>query len=144
MTPNINGEELQNVISSIETSNYVPESLVRRFKGKVSNQNINESTYTILIEDISKSLSTVFIGCQNSKIASVTFYGAIEITPKQLLNIYNKPREAYSFRDDLYFYLFNEDRTSGNFILSFFDPSHKKIDVENTNEELSNLTVSWS
>jgi hypothetical protein len=68
----------------------------------------------------------------------------IEITAKDLYFLFGNYREAYSFKDDLYFYFFNENNKLGNFRLSFFDPSHNQVDIINNEFGLSNLILAWA
>ena len=88
MLTKVNYEELQRVISLIENSNFNIESLKPIFSGKVKNQKINEHTSSLIFEEVSKSISAIVVGSQDEKISSITFYGDINITPKQLYDTY--------------------------------------------------------
>lgn len=140
----INYEELQRVIDLMEDNgNCEIERLRSIFPGKVKVQIINEHSSTFIFEGVSKLISTIVVGCQDGKICSITFYGEIEISPEDLYSRYKIFSDSYSYRDDLHFYIFNEDKAQGNYILPFFEPSHEKIDVERNNNNLSNVTIAW-
>ncbi|SFP79718.1 hypothetical protein [Parafilimonas terrae] len=136
-------EDIQTIYFLIESNNYSCNRLIEIIDKNVTTQKINENESTIILNKVSENISTIVLGCEISRIKTITFYGNINVTPKELWNIFKKYREGYSIHDDLYFYFFNEDKESRNYILSFFDPSHKQVDIYNSNEHLSNITLTW-
>lgn len=104
---------------------------------------IDDSSEKIIYSEISDSIRSVVIDCRYNRIENITFYGSIDISPDQLFNIFKHYRESYSIKDDLYFYFFNEEKKQGDFILSFFDPSHNRVKVDEPGKNISNITLSW-
>jgi hypothetical protein len=143
MITKIDIDQLWEIVQLIEKNNHDPLSLTTALQGDILKQVINKNDYSIIIRNISESLSAVVIGCNDDKISVVTFYGTIYITPEQVFNIYKTYKETYSYRDDLHFYFFNDNKGIENHKLSFFDPTHKKLIVEDNRDNLSNLTISW-
>lgn len=109
----------------------------------IENQPVNDYYNKIIVRNVSDSIQTVIIDCKKNKIETVSFHGLIKICSKDLFEVYNNFREGYSMRDDLYFYFFNEDKKFGGYKLSFFEPSHKEVNIHESEKSLSNLTLSW-
>jgi hypothetical protein len=85
----------------------------------------------------------VIVDCKQHKIKAISFNGFIAIHPNELWEVFKNYRKGYSLRDDLNFYFFNEDKKNGNYTLSFFLPSLKEFNIQESDEHLSNLTLSW-
>lgn len=119
-----------------------PEKVATFFAGIVSHQHIDESSYSLIVKDVSSEISTVVIGCRSSKVVTITFYGELKIGVRDIIRLFGRFREVYSWRDDLYFYIFNEEKTEFNFTVSFFKTANKRLKGEE-GESLSNLTLSW-
>ncbi len=131
------------IVNEIERRNCDCNALLSMIKGEIENQPVNDSYNKIIIRNVSDSILTVIVDCKKNKIETVSFHGLINISPKELFKIYKHCREGYSMRDDLYFYFFNEDKELGDYRLSFFNPIHNQVNIQENGESLSNLTLSW-
>jgi hypothetical protein len=136
-------DEVKRIVELVETNLFELKNFMKNVNGTVTTQNTDEKHLTTIVKDISESISAIVIGSAHSKIYSITIYGSIEITPKDLYVLFGSYREAYSFKDDLYFYFFNENNKTSNFRLSFFDPSNNQVDIVNSEVSLSNLILAW-
>jgi hypothetical protein len=139
-----NLSEVQDIIRFVQDHSFDLNIFLAKVNGEVSTQKIDEEHLTTIIRKVSNTISTIIIGSVDSKIKTIAFYGSIQITPKDIFHLFGKFREAYSFKDDLYFYFFNETKEQGNFKLSFFEPSHHKLDIANNESGLDNLFVAWT
>lgn len=135
--------DLKSIIKEIEDSYRDCNALLNVFKGEIENQQVNEYYNKIIVRNVSDSILTVIIDCKKNIIESVSFHGSIKISAKELIGMYRKFREGYSMRDDLYFYFFNEDKGFGDYKLSFYEPLHSQVNINESEESLSNLTLSW-
>ena len=135
--------EVQEIVLFVRDHVFDLHRFLNVVHGDVSTQKINEEQLTTIVSNVSDTIATIVVGSVNSKIKSIVFYGLIPITPKDVFQSFGKFREAYSFRDDLYFYFFNEANEQGSFRLSFFEPSHNKVDVPADETGLSNLFIAW-
>lgn len=131
------------IVDEIRSNNFDCNSLLGSFKKGIEYHNLNDEYTKIVVRDMSKTINVTVMDCKNDKIQSISFYGSISITPIALLEKYKQYREAYSARDDLYFYFFNEDKLIGDYRISFFDSPNNRISVNNNPTNLSNLTIDW-
>jgi len=118
-------------------------SIDHLIKGERKDQKINDDYNKIIFYNVSSDIKTVVIDCMHDTIESITVYGTLNVTPRQLYLKYNNFRETYSVHDDLYFYFFNYDKNDAKYSISFFEPNHRKINVEQDNERLYNIQINW-
>jgi hypothetical protein len=134
---------IKEIISFVDAENFDCKCLLKITEGQVSAQQASGSINSLIIKSVSDTIATIVVGCVINKIQSITFYGDIDITPSELYSEFVNYRENYLLKDDFYFYIFNEDKKSGNYILSFFEPSHIQVNVAESHESLSNIILSW-
>ena len=133
-----------NILSNIiERNNFDCNCLHEILPGQIEIQKINHDNSKIIIKNISEDISVAVVDCTNNKIKNILFNGVIDINPQELVLVFGTFREGYSIYDDLYFYFFNEDRKNGNYVISFFDPFHNSINIQDSEESLSNIALSW-
>jgi hypothetical protein len=135
--------DIKVITNNIENCDYDCGYVLSMMNGKIESQKVSDNYDKIIIREISSSILTVIIDCKEKKIRSISFNGYIDINPKELFLMYADYREGYSIRDNMYFYFFNEDRKKGNYTISFFEPSHKQVDIHKSDENLSNILLSW-
>ena len=135
--------DIKSIVNEIERSNCDCNALLSVVKGEIEDQPVNDNYNKIIVRNVSDSILTVIIDCKKNKIEAVSFHGLIKISSKELFEMYKHYREGYSMRDDLYFYFFNEDKKFGDYRLSFYEPSHNQVNIHESEESLSNLTLSW-
>src|SRR4051812_45899538 len=111
----INIDIVKDVAHFVENNYYDCNTLLNAIKGKVTNQRISDNANSIIIEGVSDKIATIVIGCNDNMITYITFYGLIDINPKELSLLFKDSRESYSIRDDLYFYFFNEDKLNDSY-----------------------------
>ena len=133
-------EHINTITDKIKNSDC--RSVLDILNGEVEKQKINDNYYKIILREVSDYIKVIIIDCKANSVQAISFNGTINISPKQLFEMFKNYREGYSIRDDLYFYFFNEDKKNGDYTLSFFDPLHKQVDIIENNEYLSNLTIS--
>lgn len=130
---------LEKFIIDLKNNQNKCKSIEGVFLGESFVQIVNSSYKKIVIKNTEHSISDVVIDCINENVHAITFYGKLDISPFGLVQKFRKYREDYSFRDELYFYFFNEDSIGGDFSLSFFKTDNSTIDFDVTN--LDNLTI---
>jgi hypothetical protein len=143
MITQISITKIEEIANEIQKINYDCNELRGLISGEINYQKVNDTYNKIIIEKVSDTIKTVVIDCDSSKIKSIAFYGSLNIQAKELFYLFKIYREHYSIYDDLYFYFFNEKKSSGNYILSFFESSAKKNRIKESDEHLSNLMFSW-
>lgn len=131
------------IAQEVESHDYNCDSILANMKGEVQTQKINNTLDKIIVRNVSDSITTIIIDCKAGKITAITFNGSIAINAKELFEMFKDYRERYSVRDDLYFYFLNESKENGSYTLSFFEPSHKHINAHESDEALTNITLSW-
>jgi hypothetical protein len=142
MTP-LSINNIKSIAENIEKSDYDCNRQLRDLNGDIETQVIDENYKKLIIRNMSGNVRAIVIDCKSDRIKAISFNGIIEISPKKLWEIYKTYREAYSIRDDLYFYFFNEDKKQGNYVLSFFEPTHRAVNISKNDEYLSNVMLSW-
>ncbi|MBV4360368.1 hypothetical protein [Pinibacter aurantiacus] len=135
--------DIKVIVDRIESGNYDCSNALDFMHGKIENQKINDDYNKVIIRSESGNVKVIIIDCIKNIIKAISFNGSIDISPNELLEMFTNYREEYSSHDDLYFYLFNDDKKKGRYTLSFFEPSHKQVNVHQNDEWLSNLTLSW-
>ena len=135
--------DIKAIADQIEAGDYNSEILLSNINGKTEIQKVEDAYDKFIIRNVSASILAIIIDCKKGKIKAISFNGFLGIKPKELFTMFGDYREGYSAKDDLYFYFFNENKKVGNFIVSLFEPSHKQINIHESNQALSNLTLSW-
>ncbi|HEY4063617.1 MAG TPA: hypothetical protein VGM30_17035 [Puia sp.] len=143
MITQISTSNIEDIVHDIQEMDYDCNKLSRIVTGEIKYQKVSDTYNKIIIERVSDNIKTVIIDCVEGKIKSIAFYGSLNIQIKEIFNLFKNYREYYSVHDDLYFYIFNEEQRVGNYVLSFFDPSPKKNEIQDSNEYLFNLILSW-
>lgn len=143
MITQISMTDVKEIAHEIQKINYDCNELPGLISGEIKYQRVNDTYSKIIIEKVSDNIKTAVIDCDSGKIKSIVFYGSLNIQAKEIFSLFKDYREHYSIYDDLYFYFFNEEKKSGNYILSFFDSSPKKNKIQESEEHLSNLMLSW-
>lgn len=135
--------DIKSISDQVEQNGRDCNDFLNIVKGEVEFQKVNENYNKIIIRNASSSIRTIIIDCKENKIEAVSFNGTIQISPKDLFEMYKHYRQGHSVRDDLYFYFFNEDKKLGDCRVSFFEPSNNQINVMEDVKSLSNLTLNW-
>ncbi|ULQ55429.1 hypothetical protein KJS94_12330 [Flavihumibacter rivuli] len=139
----INMTSIEFIIAKVQKCGYECNSVLNSFQGIIEDQTISDTYNKIIVRDVSDSINTIVFDCRENKIEAISFIGNIKISPKELFEKFKQYREAYSIRDDLYFYFFNENRQFGPVKISFFEPTHKQLQGSSETKYLANLTLSW-
>jgi ABC-type xylose transport system substrate-binding protein len=127
----------------IENNKYDCNGVLSLLNGEIENQRVSDGYNKIIIRKVSGSILAAIVDCKDNEIKAISFNGSIDINPKELFMMFENYREGYSIQDDLYFYFFNEDKQKGNYEISFFEPSHKQVNIYESEENISNLTLTW-
>jgi hypothetical protein len=134
--------DIELIANMIEKNNNDCHSILSSVNGEVERQHIDVGYDKVIVRNVSDKITMAVIDCKEQKIKSITFYGKIEISRKELLEMFPTYRKAMSFRDNLYFYFFNEEKRERNYIVSFSEDPAYSYD-SNSRKGISNLTLSW-
>lgn len=143
MITQISTSKIEEFAQEIEKINFDCKEILHLISGEIRHQKVNDVYNKIIFEKVSDNIKTVVIDCEANKIKAIAFYGSLNIKFKEIFDLFKTYREHYSIHDDLYFYFFNEEKILRNYIVSFFDPSSKKGKIQESNEQLSNLMLTW-
>lgn len=136
-------EDVVLLIKTIEDLNFDCPGLLHFLGGEIEEQKVNNSTLKLIVTK-SKINAMIVIDSTNALINGIALYGKFEITPIDLLTYFETYRESYSFRDELYFYYFNENKFKGNYKLYYCDANRFNGSNETSHNDVENIIISWS
>lgn len=139
----MNIKEILTIADKVQNQHFDCNEILRLFSGTIEYQKVDDNYYKSIIRDIPNSTLTVIVDCKNKRVISISFNGSLNITGNDIFKLFGNYRESYSIRDDLYFYFFHEDKKNFNYKISFFEPSHKPMNIQKSDELISNLILSW-
>lgn len=87
--------------------------------------------------------NTCVIDFANKEVQAITFYGNVNITINDLVEIYGNYSQKFVPHDDIYDFYFNQDKSEGNFIIRiFFDRQLIERSLEDFNKRtIKNLQL---
>ena len=135
--------DIKIIAERIEGNKFNCDCIYEILTGEIQIQQINDEYKKIIIRNISRNINMVVVDCIRNEVKSLSLNGNLNINPTELYQMFSNFREVFSVHDNLFFYFFNEDKKNGKCIVSFFEPSHKKINVVETVKNISNVTLSW-
>lgn len=80
----------------------------REFINEIGTLNIDNGFGACFIKPYSSLYKSIVLNVENDNIKSIDLIGDFDFSFNDINEKYGQFREAYSFRDDMYFYYFNE------------------------------------
>jgi hypothetical protein len=129
---------MQQTASLIEQHQDACSSLIGHFDGEVYKQKVTENYDKYIIRNEQASIRSIVIDCVDGRITAVTFYGSINISYADLLEIYGYYNEQFVPYDDAHHISFKRKGNSTVKIVLF------ETDKRNHNwqqQSLKNLSI---
>lgn len=140
----INLLNIESTIAQIESNKFMCSKLAHAFKGNIEYSKIDENKNKYIIRNHSEIINVIIIDCTSDKVDAITFYGELDITCKELNELFGDSRKVYVPHDEAENIFFNENRNKGNYFIKFFIEGFGNKNSDWEYEKLQNLSIYFS
>ncbi len=115
--------------------------LLREFQCNVEKYQIDENISKYVIRNYSEFISAVIVDCKSTIINQITFYGLLDVTYKQIEELYGIGRVVYVPYDEGEHVFFNEDKINGDYSVKYLIVGTEKVSTHWEDKKLENLSI---
>jgi hypothetical protein len=133
-------ENIDVILESLEKISFDCDEFKEIYEGTTREDNLTSFDKRLIIKPMQIDLNTIYVECQKNKIKSVGFVGRLKISTLDIISEYGELKESYSFYDDMYFYSFEINKGLHKYFISFYEPSHQKLNLSD-NHLIENISI---